>query len=171
MPPILFESERLAFRQFALQDAPGMVALNAAPEVLQFTGDKPFASLQEAEEFVRNYNPYASTGYGRWAVLLKPTLEFIGFCGLRMQQSGDVDLGYRILKSHWNRGFATEAGQACLTYGFEQYNLPSIVGRVAHGNAGSIRVLEKLSMALEGEIMCDELPGVQYRIYNPTART
>ena len=129
--PFLFESERLLYRPFLPEDAEGMYHLNNAPDVLAFTGDAPFESVEAARQFIEHYNPYATTGYGRWTVLLKTTHEYLGWCGLRLDtDSGQTDLGYRFLPTHRNKGYATEAGAACLKYGFETLGLQTIIGRV-----------------------------------------
>lgn len=161
--PILFESDRLIFREFTPEDAPGMFELNLAPEVQQFTGDAPFNSIDEARSFIMDYTQYQDYGYGRWTVLLKDTNEYIGWCGLKyIPEYKDVDLGYRLLKKYWGQGLATEASKASLDYGFNQLNMDRIVGRAHVNNHASIRVLEKSGLTFEKEMDYDIGPTVQY---------
>lgn len=77
------ESERLILREFRVEDAPFFHALNADREVMKYTGDVPFDSIQSAEDFVRGYDAYELFGYGRWTVLLKEDESPIGWCGLK----------------------------------------------------------------------------------------
>ena len=162
---ILFESERLQLRPFHVDDAAGMLELNNNPDVLRFTGDPPFGSLEATRDFIQAYDHYQHHGYGRWTVLSKASGAYIGWCGLRMDSDTSmVDLGYRILLSEQGKGYATEAGQACLKYGFEVLELPFIVGRVMDGNNASIRVLEKLGMHYVEKTTCASEPALLYRI-------
>ncbi len=126
-------------------DAEHAFALNNDPEVLRYTGDDPFASVEEARAFLVAYPAYRQDGFGRWAVELHDG-TWLGWCGLRRQADGAVDLGYRFLRAYWGQGYATEAGLACLAWGFEQAGLAEIIGRVAKDNQASIRVLEKVGM-------------------------
>ena len=76
-----------------------------------------------------------------------------------------MDLGYRLLRSAWGRGYATEASKACLEWGFREAGLDTIIGRVARANTASIRVLEKVGMRYWKQEACE---GIQdaliYRI-------
>jgi ribosomal-protein-alanine N-acetyltransferase len=158
--PFLFESERLAFREFSLDDAPALYRLNADPEVIRYTGDPPFASPHEALSFLLNYDAYRVDGYGRWAVISKDNREFLGWCGLK-NTAGDVDLGYRFFRSAWGQGYATEAALACLDYGFRQLDMKRIIARVLPENTASCRVLEKAGMTFSGFGPCKGLEGAR----------
>lgn len=167
---IILETPRLLMRKMLPEDAQACFDMNNDPEVVRYTGDGPFASLEEAREFLENYDPYSTEGFGRYAVLQKETGEFIGFCGLRMlKDEGYVDLGYRLVRREWGKGYACEAAEACLEEGFSKFHLPFIVGRVMKENTASIRVLEKLGMYFWKEGDCFEHPAQIYRLDNPQA--
>jgi len=139
------ETERLILREFSLLDAESLFALNTNPNVLQYSGDVPFASISDSELFIRNYSSYAEYGYGRWAVILKSSNEFIGWCGIKFHPNLNyTDLGFRFFEMFWNQGFATESGRAVINYSFAQLNLKELVARVENENLASIRVLQKL---------------------------
>jgi ribosomal-protein-alanine N-acetyltransferase len=146
MHDFLFKTERLGLRPFALEDAPGLFALNADPEVLRHTGDVPFADEQEAAAFILGYDHYEKTGFGRWTVVRLEDHSFLGWCGLKRHEDGTVDLGFRFLRTEWNKGYATEAARACIEYGFTHLGLDRIIGRAAAKNKTSTRVLEKIGM-------------------------
>ncbi len=148
----LFETPRLLLRPFLPEDAPGLLELNNDPEVQRFTGDPPFPSLEAARRFVLEYPEYRRTGYGRWAVLQKTDGAFLGWCGLKLNEEEEVDLGFRFLRRYRGRGYATEAAAACLDYGFRTLNLPEIVGRAMTENVASIRVLEKIGLQFRKEV-------------------
>ncbi|PQB05292.1 GNAT family N-acetyltransferase [Aureitalea marina] len=165
MPDIIVETDRLILREFRPQDAEKMYLLNLDPEVIRYTGDPPFQSVQDASNFLTGYDDYKSNGYGRWAVLRKVDGEFIGWCGLKKHQDGMVDIGFRFYRKDWGKGYATESAQATLNFGLEELALEEIVGRAARENLASIRVLEKLGMAYWKDAPCDGIAdAVYYRI-------
>lgn len=148
MKATYIETDRLILRNFRLEDAKGMYDLNNDPEVLQHVPDGPFENVDAASKFIRNYEAYDKTGMGRWTVLDKSNEHYLGWCGLRLIESiQQVDLGYRFLKKHWNKGYATEAAKAALKHGFEQLNLNAIIGRTRPDNINSIKVLNKLNFS------------------------
>ncbi|MGB0850229.1 MAG: GNAT family N-acetyltransferase [Bacteroidia bacterium] len=161
---MVIETDRLILREFALTDAASFYLLNSDSEVLKHTIDKPFASVDDAKEFLKNYKNYEKDGFGRWTVVLKNSNEFIGWCGLKNHNDEFIDLGYRFLKSHWGKGYATEAGQACIQYGFSELGMSQIIGRATIENLASIRVLQKCGMKFMKEDKCDGLQAVYYQI-------
>ncbi len=162
---IICETERLILRESIIDDAPDLFEMNSDTEVLKYTGDAAFRSVEETEELIRNYRDYEKYGYGRWTTIVKATNEVIGFCGLKyLEDIYETDLGYRWKKKHWGKGYATEAGSACLQYGFDKLNLKQVIAQVLKDNGASIRVLEKLGMKYWKVLDTEENPGLFYRI-------
>lgn len=160
------ETDRLILREFIIEDAQSFYELNMDEEVMRYTADKVFATVEEAEDLIHNYDEYEKNGFGRWTVVLKETNEVLGWCGLKYIKSVDeVDLGYRLHRKFWNKGYATEACKASLNIGFKRYNLELIVGRTMVDNLASRKVLEKIGMTYWKEFDFEEHPGVYYRIY------
>lgn len=146
----ILETQRLKLREFLEIDSENMFQLNSDPEVIRYTGDDPFSSVEEARLFIRHYDKYKKFGYGRWTILLRETNEYVGWCGLSYTvDTKETDLGFRLLKKNWNKGFATEAAENCLMYGFQQLALKKIIGRAMKDNKASIRILEKIGMTFE----------------------
>ena len=163
----ILSTERLILRKFTPQDAQGFYNLNNDPEVLKFTGDLPFSSVMEAEVFLKNYDAYEKYGIGRWAVILKSNLEFIGFCGLKYHPDKDiVEIGYRLFKSFWGQGFATEAAKASIQYGYKKLGYRKIFAHVHQKNIASQKVLEKIGMTKQQDILYDDQPAILYTIDN-----
>lgn len=161
----IIETNRLYLRELSVADAENFYLLNADEDVVKYTGDKAFESINEAKSFLENYNPYQEYGYGRWAVIAKSNEEFLGWCGLKYSPEIDeVDIGFRFFKKHWNKGFASESAKACIEYGFEKLNLKTIVGRAMEANVASIKVLEKLGMTFVGKFEFHLHDGVLYQI-------
>ena len=169
---VILETSRLVMRKFTIDDAALVLDLNLDPDVTRYTHD-PITDLQHAKAVLESsiLPQYRLYNHGRWAVLLKNGLEFIGWCGLKYRlEQDEVDLGYRFKKAYWGQGFATEAAEACIKYGFEQIGLHRIVGRAEPGNIGSIKVLEKCGMKYIGEELVDGHTAKTYDIFNPLIR-
>lgn len=168
---IVIETERLVLREFTLEDAGLLLDLNSDPEVTRYTLD-PMYDLAQAEKVLEQtiLPQYAIYNYGRWAVHLKDSGEFIGWCGLKCRSAfhNEIDLGYRFKQIFWGKGYATEAAFASLKYGFEKLGLTHIVGRALPPNTGSLRVLEKIGMIYRGEEVIDGLLHKTYDSYSPS---
>jgi RimJ/RimL family protein N-acetyltransferase len=132
-----------------------MFNLNSDEEVLRYTGDKQFESIEDANNFFKNYPDYEKNGFGRWALVTKGDKEVIGWCGLKKHEDNTVDIGYRIFKNQWNKGYATEASIACLEYGFQVFELDEIIANAATENKASIRVMEKIGMEFQQNMACE----------------
>ncbi|NEU08175.1 GNAT family N-acetyltransferase [Flavihumibacter sp. R14] len=159
------ETERAYLRKLTLEDAESFYNLNHDPEVLRFTGDKPFATVEDAKGFLSNYDQYEKYGVGRLAVIEKNSSKFIGWCGLKYSPDQDeYDLGFRFFQDYWNKGFATESAKKCLEFGFSDLKLKRIVGRAMKENMASIKVLEKLGMAFKEIFDFDGREGVIYEL-------
>lgn len=146
MPGIFLETERLLLRPFLLTDAAEAFRLNADPAVMLYLPkDEVFASVESARFFLANYIAGMETApFARHAVVRKEDGAWLGWCGLKALDDGNVDLGFRFHQEHWGKGYATESGKAWLAYGFEERGLRRIIGNAAEGNRGSQRALEKL---------------------------
>ncbi|WP_027382654.1 GNAT family N-acetyltransferase [Epilithonimonas caeni] len=159
-------TERLILRELNTNDAENFYRLNLNPNVIKYTGNSAFKDINEAKDFLENYQDYKLNGFGRWAVIEKSNNEFLGWCGLKYDKHlNETDIGFRFFEEHWNKGFATESAKACLDYGFKNLNLKSIIGRAMSENLASIKVLEKIGLKFEREFDFDEKnKGVIYKI-------
>ncbi len=142
----MIATPRLILREFKLSDAKKIYELNNDLDILKYTGDSSFKSIEHAKQFLKNYSDYKKNGYGRWAVILKSNNEFIGWCGLKLNEDEKVDIGFRFFKEYWNQGYATESALACLQYGFRHLKISEIIGRASVENKPSIKVLEIIQM-------------------------
>jgi RimJ/RimL family protein N-acetyltransferase len=163
---IIAETNRLRLRQSTPEDAQFAYDLNADPEVIRYTGDPPFESVESARTFLRGYNHYEIYGMGRWYCELKDSGKLIGWCGLKdvRAEEGFVDLGYRFLKDYWGHGYATESAFASMVYGFNRLKLDEIIARAMLENIGSLAVMKKLKMNYWKFDECAEHPADYYRL-------
>jgi len=161
----IIETDRLLLREFILDDAEKFYQLNLNPNVIKYTGNAAFKSIEEAKLFLENYNDYKTNGYGRWAVINKESNEFIGWCGLKYGElENQTDIGFRFFEEEWNKGYATESAAACLKYGFEVLKLNRIIGRAMKENTASIKVLEKIGLVYETDCVFENKEAVIYKI-------
>lgn len=143
------ETGRLMLREFQRKDLQELAPILADPKVMKFspTGVSSVEQVRERiEGFITCYNEF---GFGKWAVILKQNHQLLGYCGIAVDQidgNDEKELGYRLDSRYWGQGLATEAASAALKCGFEQFNLPYILGLVERANVASVRVLEKIGM-------------------------
>jgi RimJ/RimL family protein N-acetyltransferase len=83
-----------------------------------------------------------------WAVDRRDTGELLGQCGLYLSEKKgpEIELAYHYLPATWGHGYATEAAQVVLDYGFGKLHLDEIIALVMRGNTASSRVVEKAGM-------------------------
>lgn len=166
---IIFETPRLILRQFTLADAPLILSLNSAPEVVKYLHEPLLETTEHAEKILQDIIlPQYKNNLGRWAIHVKDGMEFIGWCGLKYRPELDeIDLGYRLMQKAWGQGFATEAAQYTLDYSLSTLKLKLITGRAHIENLASIKVLEKIGMDFIGEGIVDDCPVRTYTKANP----
>ena len=146
---VILETDRLLLREYVEADAEAFFKLNSDPEVLRFVPDKPLLNVEQARQTLVDHPiaDYRKYGFGRGACILKSTGEQIGFAGLKyLEELGEVDVAYRLMRSHWRMGLATEAALASVRYGFADLGLKRIIGLVMPENIASVRVLEKTGL-------------------------
>jgi RimJ/RimL family protein N-acetyltransferase len=161
----IIETERLYLREFTMDDAQLLLELNSDPRVTMYTEKGGIRTIEEAENRLRNdiLLQYSEHGIGRWAVHLKGTDEFVGWCGIKHSKTDQaVTLGYRFFHKHWGKGFATEASKACLDYGINVLKLENIIAKAMKENTASIRVMQKLGMVYLRNDICAEHPAEVY---------
>ncbi len=145
-----FTSERLGFREWTLDDLELLTEINNDDDVMEFFPFKP--SKQETKAFiVRMQEMFAEKGFCYFPVDLLENGECIGFIGLCEQtylKDLDVfiDIGWRLKKSIWNKGYATEGAKACLDFGFQQMGLNKIYSVAPEINLKSELIMKKIGM-------------------------
>lgn len=151
---VFVETDRLILRRFTTADADHLVDLDRDPEVMRFlSGGVPTPrSMIEHEILPRILREYDELeGLGAWAVVEKDTSRFVVWVALRPvggHPSSEATLGYRLRRSVWGRGYATEAARAVLSQGFSELRLRRVSATTYQDNAASHRVMEKIGMSL-----------------------
>ena len=162
MNAITLITPRLNLRQWRESDREPFATMNADPSVMQF-----FPALQSRESSNASIaaweSQFAAQRWSNWAVELVESGEFIGFIGLTVPRrvfsfSPCVEIGWRLVRAHWGRGYATEGALVALRAGFEQIGLAEVVSFTALANARSRAVMERIGMRNTNQDF--EHPGV-----------
>lgn len=152
---IVLETERLMLREWVPDDLEPFAEMNADPEVMAF-----FVSPLDragSDGFARKISVLMEqNGYGLWAVEEKASGLFAGFTGFHPAGFDSwftpcTEIGWRLARPFWNRGYATEAASAALRYGFETLRLPVVHSFTSRINIRSIRVMEKIGLRYLGD--------------------
>lgn len=149
MKPI--HTERLILRNWEDRDRDLFFRINADDRVMEFF---PFRrDRAESDTFLdRLRDDIAERGYGFSAIEIAATGERGGFCGLKEPDldpvfpAGTIEIGWRLAPEYWGKGYATEAAQAWLGFGFEALSLDEIVSFAVWNNFRSTAVMERLGM-------------------------
>jgi RimJ/RimL family protein N-acetyltransferase len=179
---VFLETERLLLRQFTEADLDDLVALHNDPDVMHFlNGGKPtpreFIQHDLLPHYIRYYE--RNDGYGFWAVIEKSTGQFLGWLHFRPHEGAPPDepeLGYRLKKSAWGKGYATEGSRALIRKGFEELGARRVVASTMTVNLASRRVMEKAGLQFvrtffqewPDSIEGDELGDVEYALDRET---
>tara|TARA_B100000767_G_scaffold248400_1_gene249272 strand:+ start:541 stop:1077 length:537 start_codon:yes stop_codon:yes gene_type:complete len=146
------ETDRLIIRELEVFDAEGIFDMDSNIDVHEFLGNKPIKTIDEAHKIIDIIRKqYISNGIGRWAIIDKKTDDFIGWTGLKYEESlrtefNYYDLGYRLRKKYWGYGIASETAIESLKYGFEKLNLKEIGAAADINHIASNRILKKIGL-------------------------
>ena len=144
------ETSRLKLRQWEMNDQPVFAEINADPVVMKYFPNT--LTENESNEMSNKIQSLLSEhGWGFWAVEIKKERKFIGFVGLhkpiaKLPFSPCTEVGWRLAKKYWGKGYATEAANIALKVAFEQLNLDKIYSFTSVGNSKSIAVMKRLYM-------------------------
>lgn len=158
MSDFLVETPRLRMRNWQADDRPAFARMVADAEMMRYlSAGRAWREDEIDEFFARQARHYAKHGFCMGALVLKETDEVIGVAGLQpLDIEREFELGWWVWKAHWGNGYATEAGQGLVRYGFEVLGLERLVAVIEPGNAASIRVAENIGMCFERRMSARE---------------
>ena len=155
MKNYIIETEQLILRELTKDDLQDWYQILSDQETMKYY---PSAfDMDKTRSWIDwNLDNYSKYGFGLWAVILKKSNQFIGDCGITMQNIyGDGNLfpeiGYHINKNFWNKGYASQASRACLGYVFKNTNFNEVFSYQKSTNIPSRKVAEKMGMSLREE--------------------
>jgi RimJ/RimL family protein N-acetyltransferase len=149
-------TDRLILRDFVADDWPAVLAYQRDPRYLrlyEWTDRSPEEVQQFVGMFLEQQRQQPRTRF-QLAVTLKSDGRLVGNCGIRLSAAGshEAEIGYELAPDEWGRGYATEAAQEIVRFGFEELGLHRIAAWTVADNVASARVLEKIGMTLEGRL-------------------
>jgi RimJ/RimL family protein N-acetyltransferase len=152
---IILKTPRLVIRQFTEDDADNLFNLNSDPEVMRYlTGGRPTPRGEIRDQII----PFHLGVYdrldrlGTWAAESAASREFLGWFHFRPGHGSDdltnIELGYRLRRSSWNKGYATEGSRALVSMGFTGLGVERVFALAMTVNTASRGVLEKCGLTL-----------------------
>ena len=146
----IVETDRLILRNWTDADALPLAAINRDPRVMEFFPE-PWSAEQSDGFLARARAAIAERGYGIFAVEEKSGGRLIGFAGLApvgfaAHFTPATHISWRLARTAWGSGYATEAASAAVNDGFEKRGLEEIVAFTPEWNTRSRRVMEKIGM-------------------------
>lgn len=147
MPLPTLYTERLILRMPTRSDLDYIFQLGNNPEIMRYISFGQTQTYSEARSDLRRRIRQSQNGFGYWVVEERDTNRFIGWMSLKpFDETGDMEMGYRFLQEHWNKGYATEGGLRLLHYAFHEKKLDRVVAVSLADNSASTRVMEKIGL-------------------------
>lgn len=161
---MIIETQRLILRKLTLEDVSSLsLVLSDKKSMVHY----PHAlSTEEVKGWVeRNIERYKNDGFGLWAVIRKEDNQFIGDCGITLQNIDNEilpEIGYHIINEYCNSGYATEAADACRNYAVKELGFKKIYSYSRFENIASQKVASKIGMHMTKTYMNDGIIIVVY---------
>lgn len=146
----MLQTNRLVLRQWIDDDLTPFAQLNADPQVMEYF--PAMLSVAESDAFANTIRSLIEwRGWGLWAIEVPGQASFIGFVGLHrpaddLPCSPCVEIGWRLAKEHWGKGYASEAAEAALSFAFRELKLDEVVSFTSAVNKRSEAVMNKIGM-------------------------
>jgi len=150
---ILLETERLILRRFTEADVDHLFELDNDSGVMRFiNGGTPTPREVIQNDILPGFLQYDERfpGYGFWAAIEKASGELVGWFSFRAAEGApdEASLGYRLRKTAWGKGYATEGARALIRKGFTELGVRRVIATTYEDNLASRRVMEKVGMKL-----------------------
>lgn len=168
----------LLLRQWQPSDLEPFALMSSDADVMRYY-PAPWSREQSDVFAQRVMRLIDERGWGFWAIEERASRQFIGFVGLHIPShelpfSPCVEVGWRLAKPYWGLGYATEAAQSAISFGFQQLHLKELVAFTAITNLKSRAVMERLGMQFDSEFDHPQVPvesrlrrHVLYRLRSP----
>lgn len=147
----MIETERLLHRKITPDDLAALIEMRSDSEVNKYLGGTRLQNPEAIEKRMQFYmDCYEKNGYGMCIIIWKETGEEIGWSGLQpLEETGEIEVGYGMVKNFWGKGIGFETAMGWLKFGFEDAGLERIVAVAEPENTGSWRIMEKCGMKRE----------------------
>lgn len=160
----IIETDRLYLRNLTLEDISNLSLVLSDKESMRHY-PHTFSNEEVKKWIIRNIERYKNDGFGLWAVIRKADNQFLGDCGITLQNiDGEIlpEIGFHIIKTFCNMGYATEAADACKEYATEILGFQSIYSYSEVNNKASQRVSSKIGMNISKTFVNDGVEKIVY---------
>jgi [ribosomal protein S5]-alanine N-acetyltransferase len=153
---LILQTERLVLREFTAEDWQALFAYQNDPRYLRFY-DRESVTERQSQALTYQFILWQGErprSKAQLAIVLTATGEVIGNVGVRRETAEEpvADMGFELSPEHWGRGYASEAAQAMVDWGFGDWGLERIYAHCVSDNVASARVLERVGMRLEARL-------------------
>jgi [ribosomal protein S5]-alanine N-acetyltransferase len=166
---IILETKRLVLKTPTLDNIDELYLLQSDPDVMKYIGSGVRTKevvIDATESAIKHYKDH---GFSMGSLYEKKTGHFIGQAGLLYlaynDKQPDIEIGYRLHKRYWGRGFATEIGKALVTWGFQHLAIDHLIAVINPENSKSEAVLKKIGMHYVGKINAYNTEVMKFEIH------
>ena len=158
------ETPQLFLRPFVPEDAPLALPWLTDAEIMRYMPTGQDFTLAQVEARIARYIAHQEQhGYSRWLAVERSSSQPIGDAGLLyLPATQEIELGYRVIQSHWGRGLATEMAAAWVAQAFGPLGLTNLIAFSHPDNLASIRVMEKTGFHF---LRHDQIAGMGVVVY------
>ena len=152
---MVLETERLLLRKMTEADYESLAAILQDPQVM-YAYEHAFSDEEVRQWLDRQLERYARYGFGLWGVIEKATGQFIGQCGVTIQDADGQEvpeIGYLFRRDRWRQGFAAEAAAACKKYAFTVLGFQEVYSIIRDNNLPSQHVALRNGMSVRGSFV------------------
>jgi RimJ/RimL family protein N-acetyltransferase len=158
---VVIETARLVLRPLEPCDVDELVALGSDPEVTRFV--RRLDRRAAEQRIAMAAREWGERGYGMLAIVRRDQNRFLGRAGLKhWPEFDETEVGWVLRRDAWGHGYATEAGRACVEWGFANLAVPYLTAMIHPANRRSVRVAERLCFAPSRRDALDGDPVIVY---------
>jgi len=167
------KTNRLTLRPLEISDAEVLQRIYQTEDILRYFPPTVSPTLETIQRYVmRQKEHWDKYRYGHWGVVPNGQSQVIGWAGLQfLPELNETEVGYLLDKLHWGKGYATEAAQASIQFGFESCALDHIIALVHADNTASRRVIEKCNMSYTETIHIWGIDLMRHNLEHTTTST
>ena len=172
----ILTTDRLIITKWQAGDWQRLYAIMSDAEVMRYVGPYRPITQKEARTFIdEKVQEQCRQEPTTWSVRRKQSDDLVGYCGYSTrtygEYLGETEIGWLLSRQYWNRGLMTEAASTVLRYGFEAYNLDTVIASARPQNLGSLNVIKKIGMKSIGDSENPlGMPVPHFRMDRPHAR-
>ncbi len=166
---MIFASPRLTIRHLQVDDFAAFHEMQSDGDVMRYVTGSGLTDQENERQLFECIQKYGSpqNEFRVWAADMKMTQQFVGTCALVINDSGENEIGYRLLKRYWGQGLGKELAKALIDYCLCDRDLDRIVAHADIRNLASIRILESTMTFVQESV--HEQAGVRVRFYEKVA--